>query len=109
MPRFALLEYHWDGVHWDLLLDVGEALRTWAIDTPIVAGVTLPVRALGDHRRVYLDYEVDTKPGRITWSANAAAMARVLFHHAPSLVLSRRVRTGPWGTERCLVSNYIRS
>jgi hypothetical protein len=57
MPRFALLEHRWDGVHWDLLLDVGDALRTWAIDAPIAVGLTLPARALGDHRRVYLDYE----------------------------------------------------
>ena len=57
MPRFALLEHHWNGVHWDLMLDVGKALRTWAIDGAIVPGVTLPARALGDHRRVYLDYE----------------------------------------------------
>jgi hypothetical protein len=57
MPRFALLEHHWDGVHWDLLLDIGDALRTWAIDAPIAAGMTLPARALGDHRRVYLEYE----------------------------------------------------
>jgi hypothetical protein len=57
MPRFALLEHHWDGVHWDLLLDVGDTLRTWAIDVPIVPGRVLPARALGDHRRVYLDYE----------------------------------------------------
>jgi hypothetical protein len=57
MPRFALLEHHWNGVHWDLLLETGEVLRTWAIDAPVVAGVTLPARALGDHRRIYLEYE----------------------------------------------------
>jgi hypothetical protein len=57
MPRFALLEHHWDGIHWDLLLEAGAALRTWAIDAAIVPGVALPARALGDHRRIYLDYE----------------------------------------------------
>jgi hypothetical protein len=57
MPRFVLLEHHWNGVHWDLMLDAGDALRTWAIDAPIVRGVALPARALGDHRRAYLDYE----------------------------------------------------
>jgi DNA polymerase Ligase (LigD) len=57
MARFVLLEHHWDGVHWDLMLDVGAVLRTWAIDAPIVPGVFLPARALGDHRRAYLDYE----------------------------------------------------
>jgi hypothetical protein len=57
MPRFVLLEHHWNGVHWDLMLEAGDALRTWAIDAPIVPGVALPARALGDHRRLYLDYE----------------------------------------------------
>ena len=44
--RFAVLEHRWDGVHWDFLLEHGEALRTWAIDAPIVAGRDLPARAL---------------------------------------------------------------
>lgn len=57
MPRFALLEHQWNGVHWDLLLEDGDVLRTWAIDEPIAAGVELPARELPDHRRIYLDYE----------------------------------------------------
>jgi hypothetical protein len=57
MPRFVLLEHHWNGVHWDLMLETGAVLRTWAIDAPIAPGVPLPARALGDHRPAYLDYE----------------------------------------------------
>ena len=57
MPRFVLLEHQWNGVHWDLMLDTGDALRTWAIDAPVVPGIDLPARALADHRRFYLDYE----------------------------------------------------
>ena len=57
MPRFVLLEHLWDGVHWDLMLERGEVLRTWAIDAPVVAGEDLPARALPDHRRIYLDYQ----------------------------------------------------
>ena len=57
MPRFVLLEHTWNGVHWDFMLECGAALRTWAIDRPIVAGQDLPARALSDHRRIYLDYE----------------------------------------------------
>jgi hypothetical protein len=64
MPRFALLEHHWDGVHWDLLLDVGEALRAWAIDAPVEAGRELPARELADHRRIYLEYEGPISGGR---------------------------------------------
>ena len=57
MARFVLLEHVWNGVHWDLMLEHGEVLRTWAIDSPVVAGRDLPARALADHRRLYLDYE----------------------------------------------------
>ena len=64
MPRFVLLEHLWDGIHWDLMLEDGEALRTWAIDAPVVIGRDLPARALPDHRRIYLDYEGDISGDR---------------------------------------------
>lgn len=57
LPRFVVLEHRWNGVHWDFMLEHGESLRTWAIDSPIVAGEELPARALPDHRIAYLDYE----------------------------------------------------
>jgi len=66
MPRFVLLEHCWNGVHWDLMLETGEVLRTWAIDAPVVAGADLPARALAHHRRVYLDYEGDVSGNRGT-------------------------------------------
>lgn len=57
MQQFVLLEHRWNGVHWDFMLEVGDVLRTWAIDAPIVPGSRLPARELSPHRRVYLDYE----------------------------------------------------
>ncbi len=64
MPRFVLLEHCWDGVHWDFMLEAGAVLRTWAIDARIVKGVDLPARALGDHRRIYLEYEGEVSGNR---------------------------------------------
>jgi hypothetical protein len=55
--RFVILEHRWQGVHWDFLVEDGPALRTWAIDQPIVADVDLPARPLPDHRPIYLEYE----------------------------------------------------
>jgi DNA polymerase Ligase (LigD) len=55
--RFVLLEHTWKGVHWDLMLEVGESLKTWAIDEPIIIGMELPARQLSDHRLAYLTYE----------------------------------------------------
>jgi hypothetical protein len=57
MPRFVLLEHHCNEVHWDLMLETGAVLRTWAIDTPVARGACLPARALRDHRLIYLEYE----------------------------------------------------
>src|SRR5262249_1508179 len=57
MPRFVVLEHHWDQVHWDFMLETGAVLRTWAIDSPIVPGQDLSARALPDHRAMYLHYE----------------------------------------------------
>jgi len=64
MPRFVLLEHNWNGLHWDLMLESGDVLRTWAIDAPIVAGQELPARALLDHRRIYLEYEGELSGNR---------------------------------------------
>jgi DNA polymerase Ligase (LigD) len=57
MPRFVVLEHVWNGVHWDFMLECGDVLRTWAVDTPIVAGKECCARALSDHRLIYLEYE----------------------------------------------------
>jgi DNA polymerase ligase (LigD)-like protein len=68
VPRFVLLEHHWNGIHWDFMLETvdGSALRTWAVDAPIVPGRDLPARALGDHRLAYLDFEGEVSGGRGT-------------------------------------------
>lgn len=55
--RFALLEHSWGGVHWDFLLERGQALRTWALDGVPAPGVDRLARPLPDHRLVYLHYE----------------------------------------------------
>ena len=78
MPRFVLLEHNWNGVHWDFMLEAGDALRTWAIDTPIVAGRDLPARALGNHRKLYLDYEGEIAGNRGTVRRVDAGTFRVL-------------------------------
>ena len=66
MVRYVVLEHRRDGVHWDFMLEVepGGALRTWAVDAPPAPGLTLPARALADHRAAYLDYEGEVSGGR---------------------------------------------
>lgn len=57
MRRFVVLEHTWDGVHWDVMIESGGTLATWAVASPLVAGHEQPARRLADHRPVYLDYE----------------------------------------------------
>jgi DNA polymerase Ligase (LigD) len=66
MPRFVLLEHHWNGLHWDFMLENGETLRTWAIDAPVTVGQDLAARRLPDHRSIYLDYEGEITGNRGT-------------------------------------------
>ncbi len=88
MDRFVILEHAWDGVHWDLMLERGEVLRTWAIDAPIEAGVDLPARALADHRRLYLEYEGPISGARGTVRRVDQGRYDVL-HWAPDRVVVR--------------------
>jgi hypothetical protein len=67
-PRFVVLEHDHPFRHWDLMLETGEALRTWRLTAPPGPGVVTEATPLGDHRRLYLDYEgpVGGDRGRVT-------------------------------------------
>lgn len=62
MPRYVILE-HLPGPagprerHWDLMLEAGELLRTWALAGTPSPGATIDATALPDHRPMYLEYE----------------------------------------------------
>lgn len=62
MPRYVIL-YHATppqsprASHWDFMLEIGGALRTWALAAAPSAGATIPANALADHRLAYLTYE----------------------------------------------------
>ena len=57
MPRFAVLEHDHPFLHWDFLLETGDALRTWRLHAPPDAEGTIAAEELPDHRLEYLDYE----------------------------------------------------
>lgn len=64
MPRFVILEHDHPHLHWDLMLEVGSALRTWRLPRAPHAGDCLAAEPLGDHRLLYLDYEGPVGGGR---------------------------------------------
>jgi hypothetical protein len=62
MPRFVALLHETPAgysrkTHFDLMFEVGDSLRTWALDALPAAGQTVPSERLPDHRPVYLDFE----------------------------------------------------
>ena len=44
-------------LHFDLLLEMGKTLKTWALPQAPESGVEMACEALPDHRPMYLDYE----------------------------------------------------
>jgi hypothetical protein len=59
-------------LHWDLMLEADEALRTWALEREPKPGVWIGAERLPDHRKAYLEYEgpVSGERGRVTkWDA----------------------------------------
>jgi hypothetical protein len=57
MPRFVVHEHDHPTLHWDLMLDAGESLRSWRLDALPQAGIETTCVSTPDHRRAYLDYE----------------------------------------------------
>src|SRR5262245_17631602 len=63
MPRFVVLRHETPPgyrrpAHFDLMLEEGGVLRTWALESlPPVGGEPIPAERLPDHRLDYLDYE----------------------------------------------------
>ena len=72
MARFVVLEHDWQGVHWDLMLEDGSALQTWALAQPPSVSGPIAARRLSDHRLAYLDYEGPVSGDRghvVRWDA----------------------------------------
>ena len=73
MSRFVILIHDHPCVHWDLLVQRGEMLRSWRLlESPdrwrsATESATLSAEAIGDHRLMYLDYEgpVSRERGRV--------------------------------------------
>ena len=56
MPRYVILQHDWNGMHYDLMLEQVEVLKTWRLASPIQAGRQEAI-LLPDHRLEYLIYE----------------------------------------------------
>ena len=57
MPRFVILEHDFPEIHFDLMLEDGDSLRTWRLPAMPEIGKFLFAPELPPHRREYLAYE----------------------------------------------------
>jgi hypothetical protein len=64
MSRFVILEHDHPQLHWDLMLEAGERLRTWRLDEMPCGQAVVPAQAIAEHRVAYLDYEGPVSGGR---------------------------------------------
>ncbi len=66
MPRFVVLTHDHPFLHWDLMLEQGDSLRTWRLSQPLDSAGPIAAEALPHHRPAYLDYEGPVSGGRGT-------------------------------------------
>jgi hypothetical protein len=62
MPRYVVLRHDpapgaSSELHWDLMLEAGEVLKTWSLEEEPRSGAGVAAEMLADHRKAYLDYE----------------------------------------------------
>lgn len=89
MRRFVVLEHdHPRGLHWDLMIESGAMLRTWALAEPPDAAGPVRAEALADHRPAYLDYEGPVSGGRGTVRRWDAGTVEVVCERAEEVLLS---------------------
>jgi hypothetical protein len=65
MPRYVILRHETaQGLHFDFMLEMGGALKTWSLSQAPGAGVDMKAELLADHRLSYLEYEGPISGGR---------------------------------------------
>jgi len=64
MPRFVILEHDRPDLHWDLMLESGDVLATWALPPQPFGEFRCSAKCLPDHRKCFLDYEGEVSGNR---------------------------------------------
>lgn len=92
MPRFVLLRHECPPgyvrpSHWDLMLESGGALRTWALLELPARGRAVEAEALGDHRLAYLEIEGELSGGRGTVNRDDAGTYEIMAESEKRLTI----------------------
>ncbi|NOS99293.1 MAG: hypothetical protein HOP29_01545 [Phycisphaerales bacterium] len=67
LQRFVILHHAAPaGEHWDLMLETGDRLATWQLLSAPTGAAACPIECvrIGEHRKLYLDYEGPISRGR---------------------------------------------
>lgn len=64
MPRFVVLTHDHPSWHWDFMLEISGALRTWRLDADPCSRGPIQATLLPLHRLEYLEYEGPVSGGR---------------------------------------------
>jgi hypothetical protein len=66
MRRYVILEHDHPVLHWDLMLEAGDVLRTWRLAAAPQPGRPVAAEPIGDHRPIYLEYQGQVSGNRGT-------------------------------------------
>jgi hypothetical protein len=95
VPRYVILEHDHPELHWDLMLESGDVLRTWRLPAPPQPGQALVATASFDHRRLYLDYEgpISGNRGRVVrWDGGVLTWQEMEVNHLVFRLLGHRLQ-----------------
>ena len=62
--RFVILVHDYPSLHWDFLLETGDAAATWRLSDCPASGRIIDAERIEDHRLLYLNYEGPVSGGR---------------------------------------------
>ncbi len=108
MPRYVILRHEFPAgqkfpvgqersLHWDLMLESGGVLRTWALADYPMSQPTTQAEQLADHRIAYLDYQgpVSGDRGSVTrWDVGEYGIERETVDHLQIRLAGQRFSGG---------------
>src|SRR5580704_4874815 len=95
MPRFVILTHDHPTLHWDLMLEENDGLRTWRLARSPDDKEPIAAEALPDHRPAYLDYEGPVSCGRGTvkqWDQGTYELVDSAENHLVIRFLGRKLK-----------------